>query len=88
LICRNSENSIGVLNDQIVADITGKSEFVHGFEATNSMVAMNNKITWSHLVGIDRATGGFASTSDIPRGSKSLLAKKLSICNQGDAPSG
>ena len=52
------------------------------------MVSMDNKIAWSHFVGIDGATRGFAPSSDIPGGGKGLLSEKLSICNECDAPSG
>jgi hypothetical protein len=52
------------------------------------MVSMDNKIAWSHFVGIDRATGGFAPSSDIPGGGKGLLSEKFPIGNECDAPSG
>ena len=86
LVGRNAQDSIRVLHNEVVTDITGDREFLHGFEAADPVVAMNHVVARSHLVRINGPTGCLAASPHVAAGSEGLLSEEFPIGDQCNAP--
>ena len=86
LIGGHPQDAIGILNNEVIANLTADRQFFELFEATNSMVAMHHKIPLLHLVGINGAAGRFAPPTHVTAAGERLLSKKFAIRKKNHPP--